>query len=374
MRKVNILYLANTGDIIGGGEINLCGILEKLNKEIFNPIVICPFKGDLAQEVEKLGIEVKIVQMGSLKKLNPFAFVSSIRAIIKILKNRNINLVHANGSRCAIYGGLACKIVKAPMIWHVRILESDGLLDRFLAKISALIIVNSNAVKKRFEWMKEKNKIAVIYSGIDVAKFSNTLQNKEMRKKFGLSSKPVICSVGRLDWYKAHQYLLYAAKKVVKAAPDAVFLIIGDGEKRKYLENLKNELKLDDNVIFIGDRKDIPEILAGIDVFVLSSISEGFGRSVAEAMSCEKPVVATRVGGLCEVVDDGITGILVPPKDPLSLAEAIVELLKNKRKAKDMGIEGRKRVERIFDIEKSVRKTENFYKKILNEKSDENRD
>jgi glycosyltransferase involved in cell wall biosynthesis len=366
MKKVNILYLANTGNLIGGGEISLLDLLHGLNKEKFNPLVVCPFKGDLTEEIEKLGIEVEIVQMKGLKIPNPFLFISSIIKLSRILKDREILLVHANGSRCAIYGVIACKIVKVPIIWHVRILESNGLLDRFLAKFSSIIIVNSNAVKERFKWLKDKNRLEVIYNGIDLKKFSPSFKGEKIRKEFGFSMEmPIIATIGRLDWYKAHRYFLQAAKKVKKIIPNAHFLIVGDGDSRGYLENLTKELGLGENVIFAGDRKDIPDILSSVDLFVLSSVSEGFGRVVVESMACEKPVVATRVGGIVEIVEDGITGKLVPPKNSQALAEVIIELLNNKREAKNMGIAGRKRAERMFDIEENVKKTENLYEKIL---------
>jgi len=140
---------------------------------------------------------------------------------------------------------------------------------------------------------------------------------------------------------------------------------VGDGEYRKRLENLRKELGLNENVIFAGNREDIPQILADIDIFVLSSVSEGFGRSAAEAMACAKPVVATKVGGVPEVVDDGITGSLVLPKNPNALAEAIITLLQNKEKAQRMGQAGRKRVEKMFSLQKNIRQTEEIYEEIL---------
>lgn len=366
MEKINILYLANTGDIVGGGEISLLDLLHGLNKEKFKPLVVCPFSGDLADEFKKLGIEIKIVKMGSLKIPNPVSFIRSVMTLVKILKNREIMLVHANGSRCAIYGSFACKIIGIPMIWHVRILESDGLLDRFLAKMSTVIIVNSKAVAERFKWLRNKSKIKIIYNGIDLTKFGKTVQTEKIRKEFGFNlESPIVATVGRLDWYKAHQYFLQAAKKIKEILPNVRFLIVGDGKRKSYLESLTKKLGLSENVVFAGNRRDIPDILECIDVFALSSISEGFGRSAVESMASEKPVVATRVGGLCEIVDDGMTGILVSPKDPTVLAKAVVELLKDKKKAKDMGIAGRKKVEKMFSIEKNVKKTEELYKKIL---------
>ncbi|MDI6642077.1 MAG: glycosyltransferase family 4 protein [Elusimicrobiota bacterium] len=368
MKRYNILYVANSGEIIGGGEISLLELLSKLNKERFHPIVVCPYRGDLAEEVEKLNIEVKIIPMTSLKKFNFYLFVYSIDKIIKILKENNISLVHTNGSRCTIYSGIACKITKTPIIWHVRILESDGLLDRFLAKISTLIIVNSNAVKKRFYWLTNKNKIEVVYNGIDLPKFNEPSKSQDIRNNFHIDTKrPLITTIGRLDWYKAHEYLLRSVKIVKESIPNVLLLLVGDGDRKEYLKNLSKQLRIDENVIFTGKRKDIDNILHASDLFVLSSVSEGFGRSAVEAMACRKPVVATKVGGLSEVVKDGITGRLVQPRNPQALAKAIIEILLDKRKAENMGIAGRKRTEELFSIERNVNKTQEIYERLITE-------
>lgn len=366
MSKFNILYISDTGDIIGGGELSLLGILSKLNKEKFNPLVVCPFRGDLTEEIERLGIEVRLVPMRSLKKLNFLFFISSVIDLVRILKNRQISLVHANGSRGASYGGAACKITKIPLIWHVRILESAGLYDRFLAWLSTFIIVNSNAVKSRFSWVRGKSKLEVVYNGIDLKRFNTSLGGEDIRREFGLSSEtPLVGTVGRLDRYKAHEYFLRSAKTVKKYMPEPRFLIVGEGEQRSFLERMTGELGLEKNVIFTGYRKDMPEILASIDILVLSSVSEGFGRAAVEAMACGKPVVATRVGGLTEIVEDRITGRLVPPEDPFAMAKAIIALLRDKKIAGEMGRAGRKRAEKLFSIEINAGRIEGIYEKIL---------
>lgn len=366
MKRFNILYLANSGDIIGGGEISLLGLLAGVSKESFNPLVICPSMGNLLKELEQLNIETNVVQMKSLRRFNPFSNIDSIAKLGRVIKSRKIDLVHANGSRSAFYGGIASRIAKVPLVWHVRILESDGLVDRLLASLSNKIVVNSKAVKARFNWLKDEAKVEVIYNGIDLERFHPFIKEKEVRDEFGLSQEALLVgTVGRLDWYKAHQYLLQAAKKVVEVISDIHFLIIGDGDCRGKLEDLKKKLRLNKNLIFTGNRKDIPRILSNLDLFVLSSVSEGFGRSVAEAMACEVPVVATKVGGIPEVVEDGVSGCLVPSKDPAALAEVIINLLKDREKAKAMGQAGRRRVEELFSIQRNVKKTEQLYEKIL---------
>ncbi len=362
-----ILYLANSGDIIGGGQISLLGLLKRLNRGKYHPVVVCPAVGSLYDELKRIGVETHIVRMNTLRNLNFLLWVKTINRLVQLIKSKKIQIIHSNGSRATIFGGIAARLTKTPLIWHVRIVNSDKLLDRLLARLASKIIVISKAVSRRFNWLKNKeDKIVLVYNGIDLERFKPNVGIRKVRGEISLSSEtPLVVTVGRLDWYKGHKYLLEAAEKIVQTLPDARFLIVGDGGYRKRLENQVKQLNLDENVIFTGNRKDIPEILAGIDLFVLSSVSEGFGRAVAEAMACAKTVVATKAGGLSEVVEDGITGRLVSPKNSTALAEAIIELLKDKKKAENMGIAGRKRVEKLFSIERNVKSIEELYEKIL---------
>jgi len=368
MVKINIAYLSNTGSILGGGERSLLDMLSGLDKEKYRPLVICPEEGNLTQAVRNLKVEVDIVGMKSLRIPHPFNFISSVRGLAGIFKERDISIVHANGSRCAVYGAVACKLAKLPLIWHVRIMESDGLLDRFLAAFSSRIVVNSNAVKERFHWLGDRNKLEVIYNGIDLARFRSSSKDGKFEKEFGfVPGTRVVATVGRLDWYKAHQYFIHAAVIVKTKFPDIRFLIVGEGEQKTHLKNLADELGLGGDVVFAGQRTDIQKILNGIELFVLSSVSEGFGRVIVEAMACGKPVVAARAGGIVEIVEDGITGILVPPRDPETMARAITELLEDREKARKMGVAGRRRAERLFGIEKNIEKTGELYEKVLKE-------
>ncbi len=369
MKSFNILYLANSGEIFGGGQVSLLGLLERLNKKRFKPLVVCPSKGSLVDELKRTGIETEIIKMETLRELNIFSWMKTINRLVRLIRKEKIDLVHSNGSRATIYGGIAARLTRTPLIWHVRIADRDRLLDKLLAKLATKIVVISKAVSKRFDWLKNKGKkVVVIYNGIDLEKFNPAIDGERIREEFRLSPEtPLVGIVGRLDWYKGHQYFLQAAKKVTKTIPEARFLIVGDGERRKRLENLRKELGLNKSVIFTGNRRDIPQILASLDLFVLSSVSEGFGRSAAEAMACAKPVVATRVGGLSEVVEDRVTGLLIPSAEPVALSQAIIILLRDKEKSQRMGLKGRRRVEGLFDIKGHVEKIENLYVGLKNE-------
>lgn len=363
-KPYHILYLANSGNIIGGGQISLKTLLEGLDEKKYYPLVVCPNRGNLVNEIEKLGIETFIIKMESFRKLKVMSWVSSICELIRLINVRNINVIHSNGSRPTIYGGIAARITKTPLIWHVRIADTDKWVDKVLARFATKILVVSKAVRLRFKGIKEK--IAVVYNGIDLDKFNPLIDGTKIRQEFSLSSStPIVGIVGRLDNYKGHQYFIKAARKVVDTIPNARFMIVGDGENRKKLEYLKKKLGLDEHIIFTGNRDDIAEILAALDLFVLSSVSEGFGRSAVEAMACGKAVVASNVGGLSEVVENGITGKLIPSRNPDSLTMAILSLLKDKEKTRRMGCAGRQRAEKMFSLQKNISETLRIYEQII---------
>jgi glycosyltransferase involved in cell wall biosynthesis len=368
MRRFNILYVENFGDIIGGGQVSLLGLLDKLDKDKFRPIVVCPSDGSLSKKLRNSNINTHIIKMQSLRRLNFFNFYGSVSRLREPLINEQIDLVHANGSRAAVYAGIAARREKIPLVWHVRIADRDILLDRFLAGLSTQIIAISEAVAKRFSWMHDiESKVKTVYNGIDLEKFNPSLSGINIKSEFKLSlTTPLIGTVGRLDWYKGHKYLLKAARIVVDNVPECQFLIVGEGEKRKELEGLSDKLNLNNNVIFTGYREDIPEILASLDLFVLPSVSEGLGRSIIEAMAMGKAVVATNAGGIPEVVKDGQTGILVPAKNEHKIAEAILELIRDKDRMTKMGLFGRELLKVKFDIKINVEEIQNIYLQILN--------
>lgn len=365
MEKHRILYASNFGDMAGGGEVSLLGLLSGLDASLFLPVVVCPSEGELAAEARKLGAEVVILPMPRLKWGSPAAFFRSVTRLARLMKDRRVALAHANGSRCAVYTGVACKISRVPMIWHVRILEPDGALDRFLAALSVRIIVNSRAVKERFGWLRDSGKVRVIYNGIDTELFHDRGDGPVLRAELGLGPEtPLVGTVGRLDAYKAQRYFIEAARRIQAAVPASRFLLAGGGDSSE-LRLLATRLGLSSSVIFAGHRRDIPRLLCALDVFVLSSVSEGFGRAAAEAMACGRPVVATAVGGLREVVEDGVTGLLVPPRDPAALADAVIALLQDRRKAAGLAAAARPRAEALFGLRKHAEAAQALYAEVL---------
>jgi len=372
--KSTILYMANSGDITGGGQISLLNLLKNMDRNKFMPLVVCPSQGTLVDTLRNIGVEVAIIKIKSLKKLYLISFISSMIKLFRIIKRVRIDLIHSNSGATMIttYSLLAARMKKLPFIWHVRVIDSAGLIDRLLVPLTTKMIVISNAVGTRFNWFKRKSdKVITVYNGVDLEEFNVGVKGNKIREEFALDPGiPLVGIVGRLDPWKGHEYFLEAAAQVMKEIPEAKFLIVGediDQNKKQEikLRNLAEKLRLTNNIIFAGQRNDIPEIMSSLDIFVLSSLREHFGRVIIEAMGCGKPVIATNAGGVPEIVKDGCTGILVPPQNSDALARAIIDLAKDKKKVELMGERARKTAEKLFSIEANVKKIEQVYERLL---------
>jgi L-malate glycosyltransferase len=175
---------------------------------------------------------------------------------------------------------------------------------------------------------------------------------------------PIVGNVAALVPHKGQRYLIEAAHLVVKQIPDARFLILGEGELRPHLEHLVHEHALEKHVLLPGFRTDVLGCIKGFDVFVMSSVTEGLGTSLLDAMACERPIVATRAGGIPEIVQDEETGLLVPPRDHAALAEAIIRALRDEPLRRRLGAEGFARVRARFTVERMVEQTAAVYERV----------
>jgi glycosyltransferase involved in cell wall biosynthesis len=212
-------------------------------------------------------------------------------------------------------------------------------------------------------------KIEIIPNGIEIEKFGY-VDKGETRKSLGITEKaPVVGILAMLRHEKAHDVFLKAAALVLQRVPSAYFLIIGDGTERGRLEKFTRELKIHEKVYFLGVRQDITQLLGILDVAVLSShpVVETFPVSVLEYMASSKPVVATRVGSLSELVEEGVTGFLVDAGDFKSMANRIISLLDNPTLACRMGKEGRKKVQKQYSVAKMVQRHEQLFQRLLSE-------
>jgi glycosyltransferase involved in cell wall biosynthesis len=240
----------------------------------------------------------------------------------------------------------------------------DRLTQRFVNKF----IVVSQSLQEFL--IKEHgiapDKVTKIYNGIELDQYKPNLGPIDKFRKEFLSREDelVVGSVGRLTYEKGHEFLLKSMPKVLESFPRTKFVLVGDGQLKLKLENLAKELEISQTCMFLGFRDDIPQVLSSFDVFVLPSIMEGHPIAILEAMAMAKPIVASDINGIREQIENRRTGLLVPPGDPQALAKAINQMLKDRNKARKMGIEARKRVDEMYDIKRQVALHEEVYKEI----------
>ncbi|HXF92291.1 MAG TPA: glycosyltransferase [Nitrospiraceae bacterium] len=359
-----VLLVSNHAEIVGGGEVSLLMLLGALDRVRWAPIVVVPAEGMVARRCRAMDIPIHVVPMPTLRGLGS-RLLQGVLAFARLMRDMKVALVHANGSRAMVYAGLASMWVRRPVIWHVRVAESDGRLDRVLFRLADRVIVNSAAVGERFAWADMK-KVRCIHNGVNMVHFAPRPAPRDLRKRLGMAEgEPVAASVGRFVAYKGYGDLLEAAALVQRVRPDTRWVLAGEGELRSGLEAQSRKLGLGLRVHFTGWLDDVREVLALCDVFVLPSRGEHFGRVLIEAMAMAKPVVATDGGGVPEIVRHGETGLLVPPGRPAHLAQAILILLNDPAYAVTLGMAGRERVEREFSLPKHVAAVEQLYLELL---------
>ena len=364
MAPRTVLVVSNHGEIIGGGEVSLLTLLKGLDRSRWVPVVVVPSEGTVAAEARALGLPTHVIPLPGLRWPGPAVF-RSVAALGRLARETGASLLHANGSRAMLYAGLAGRLVGRTVVWHVRVADPDHLLDRLLVRLARAVIVNSNAVGRRFAWAPPA-KVRCILNGVDLDRFSPRNPPAGLRASLGLPEEaPVVGSVGRFVAYKGYTYLIEAAQLVQKKVPETHWVLVGDGELRADLEKQCLDLGPPGMVHFVGWQERVADYLALFDLFVLPSLGEHFGRVLLEAMAMAKPVVATNAGGVPEIVVHGETGLLVPPGDAAAMAEAVMTLLQDPGFAARLGAAGRRRVASKFSLAHHAEAVETLYGEIL---------
>lgn len=365
--KINLLWLVDHlgyGGAMHGASKYYLHTIPLLDRNHFN-VTLCVLRerDHLTKLFEDKGIN--IFHLGR-NKFDPMTLID----ILKIIKKEKIKLIHAHGYGAANFGRLARMISRTSIIVHAHDDDSkypfhqkvaDLLLSRFTDRaIAVSASVKEASVKKR---RIAGEKVFVLHNGIHLDAFSDPGKERVENERMRLGIRPdhpVIGTVGRLGIEKGIKYLLQAAVQVLKVYPDTVFLLAGDGPLTEELKNLSKQLGVDRNVVFAGFCRDIPAVLSIVDIVATPSLTEGSPLAVLEAMAMGKPIVASNVGGIKEILKDGETGLLVPSEDPSSLAEKIIYLIGHRKEAQDIGIRSREE-SRKYDIHLHARKIEKQY-------------
>jgi glycosyltransferase involved in cell wall biosynthesis len=308
--------------------------------------------------------------------------VRLVLPIMRAIRARNIDLVHANiGLRVGKPAIVAAWLTRTPCICHVQMLEELTPFDRAFARIVDCFVYISTAVAREYTRQGiDKTKGTIIYHAVDLEDYPDTSREDaaaqethiahEVRAEFGWTPEvPLVGVVGRLDWWKGHEYFVEAMAQVTEQVPDVKALIVGapqdTSRNREYHRDLcsrTQSLGLEDTVRFTGFRSDVPRLMSAMDAVVLpSSNPEPFGLVVLEGMAAGKPVIATAAGGPLDIIEDGISGCLVPLKDAGAMAKAIVALVSDRDRARQIGQAARLRVEARFTIRQQVVAMQQMY-------------
>lgn len=367
---IDILYMHDSS-VLGGAENSLLNLTTNLDPSRFRPHFLCHDDGAFADRIRNAGFSVDWCQYPPLKRPNPFRMTAAARRMIRIARDRDIDLVHANTPRSNFYAALVGKWLGKPVVWHARNLLVPGMIDidHYMSFLPDRILCNSDAIRDRF---KGNPKAITIINGVNFEVFDRSLSGQTARDEFGIPADARVVGItSRLEPEKGHDCFLRAAARILERVPEAWFMIVGkafvDVEQREAaLRGLARELGVAHRTTFTGFRSDIPDLLAAMDVFVLAADAEPCGRVLFEAMAMGKPIVGTNTGGTPEIVADRETGILFPPGRDDLLADQVAALCQDEAQRTGMGDAGHERAKRMFSIESHVRKTERVYDELMN--------
>ncbi len=373
----NVLYINAFVDI-AGGELSLYNVLRTLDRAIINPVVVLPREGPLWYLLKRINVQAVIMPLNRLNKRNPLSvlpYILTVYRIVKIIKKRRINIVHLNMSNVSQFGVVAAKLAGVPVICHMRNSSiGEVAFKREMLFFSDLLIAISKTAEDGYKkYLRVHQRSLVLLNGIVLDDYDAENDSNFFRQKYGLSQNVfLIGCVARIDPRKGQHILLEAVAQLRNRYPQIHVFLAGSVKPNgspEYLAKLKylvNQYNMCDKVTFGGFINDLIPMYKSFDLFVLPSLWEAFGRVFIEAMAAGKPVIGTTVGGVPEVVADGIMGILVPPNDPSSLANAISKLINDPVLLKSFGKNGRERVEKYFDAKKTTRHLEKIYSEIAN--------
>jgi glycosyltransferase involved in cell wall biosynthesis len=370
--RVRVLHVLSTL-LPGGSEISVLRLLAALDRRRYD-LRVAFLRGEpiLAPDFE--AIEAPVVDLGPCANFDPLCCLRLRRYVAR----ERIRLVHTHMDVADFHGALAARLggvravvstKHAPDEFRTRRTWKRGpflLMERLAYAMDDAVIVVSDGLATFLESSEHlpRRKMAIIGHG--VAAPAAPVPRAEARRALGLRPlDPLLGAVGRLSPEKGHAHLLRALPAILRALPGAGLVLAGEGGQRRALEEEAGRLGVADRVEFLGQRRDVARVLAALDLFVQPSLYEGFGLSLLEAMAAGLPVVASRVGGIPEIVDDGESGVLVPPGDPDALAAASIAILLDPATARRLGGTAALRARERHSIESEAARVDALYARVL---------
>ena len=365
----NILQFISSIGFFGAENVVLHLSSELQTKELYVPIVgvlenLQNPHSEVAKESRKNGIETVIFPCRGRFDLK------TIKQLRRFIRKREIDIIHSHGYKSNLYSFAASYRRGASLVATCHNWLGDdpkmkfyATLDRFFLRRFDDVVAVSDDVRKRLICSGVcPKKVTVVKNGITLDRFERVHSAAKIRSDLGIPHDcKVIGTVGRISEEKGHIYLLRAAEKVRKQYPKTVFLIVGDGPLRKELQREYDS----PSIVFAGITNDVPHLYHCMDIFVLPSLTEGLPMVLLEAMAARKPLVATRVGAVPNVIQDGHSGCLVEPGDVKGLAQAITDLLANPQKAHHLAKHAHRKVKQDFSSQRMAEKYIEVYQDVL---------
>lgn len=368
---MRILYIIGGGEF-GGAEQHLLSLVKSLDPVQFSPHVAVFYEAEFAARVRECGVPVRVLGPGK-----SYLILSGLTQVRQLIRTFHPAVIHTHGVRANLVGRIANllegrpgKLITTvhsilaldyPVAWKRWLFER---LENWTGRFVDHYILVSHAMEREFLAKGVAGeRISVIHNAIDLpAERPRRPAYSPLREELHLPQGTVLVgTVARLHPVKGHLYLLQAITELVKECPDVHYVWIGGGEMRGELEEEVHRLGMQDWVHFLGVRQDVPQLLPQLDLFVLPSVSEGLSVAILEAMAAGVPVITTAVGGSPEIITDQIDGLLVPPRAPWALEQAIRNALEHPERMRKMGLAGQEKVYREFSTERLLHQTAAVY-------------
>jgi len=372
-RRYNIVFVID-GLSMGGAERLMVPVLKHLDKATFAPhVCVLQIKdgNPVADDIRALGVPVTWLPVGRLRD------VTALPRLIRFLKGVGADLVHTQLEFANVLGSAAAKILRLPGVCTIHTLppREAGLKTRLHGALERLslrffcdrVIAVSEGARRHYLTLGgvPPDRVTTVYNGIDLTDFARVDRRREraaVRRELGVpEDASLLTTVAVLRPQKGIRFMIRALPGVLRANPSAYYLIAGDGPHRDALAADVDEAGVRERVIFAGMRDDVPRLLAASDVFVLPTLTEALPTVLAEAMAARLPIVASAVGGVPEMVEDGRNGLLVPAGDPAALSRACLALLSAPERREMMAEAGWRVVNRKFNVRRQVGQLEAIY-------------
>ncbi|MEH7299386.1 glycosyltransferase family 4 protein [Neobacillus drentensis] len=384
--KKNIMFIHAGAEMYGADKV-LLELVKGLDKELFNPIVVLPNDGPLVNNLKSHHIETQVLNFPVLRR-KFFSFTGIINylflliyftlVLVSFIKRNKISLVHTN-TLAVLPGAFAAKLAGIPNIWHVHeIIVSPKNLNKAFSYLidwfSEKVVVVSKAVYNHMlnDNKKLEKKMVVLYNGVDTEHYSPKNKSAAYKKELGISEdKFIIGMIGRINRWKGQNYLLDSVKALLKKTSNIHLLFVGGvfENETHFRETLVNNIEnagISDKVTVLDFRNDINMVHGVFDIFILPSTDpDPLPTVVLEAMATGNPVVGNAHGGICEMVNDGGNGYLIPMGDKQLFSNKIEEMLNNKEKLRTMGKNSRERAINLFSLNAYISNFQDLYNNTM---------